>query len=102
MLSETETNVPTRWQSLACARWPWILVLLALALGYYGSYLRYGIGFRDEGQTVALGAQRLLNGEIPFKDVILNYNVLWFYPVVGLFKIFGVSYVLLRGYCLAL
>lgn len=87
---------------MAQARWPWIVALLALALAYYGSYVRYGIGFRDEGQTVALGAQRLLNGEVPFKDVILNYNVLWFYPVVGLFKLFGVSYVLLRGYCLAL
>jgi hypothetical protein len=84
------------------ARWPWIILLLALALAYYGSYVRYGIGFRDEGQTVALGAQRLLNGEVPFKDVVLNYNVLWFYPVVGLFKLFGVSYVLLRGYCFAL
>lgn len=83
-------------------RWPWIVLLVALALAYYGSYVRYGIGFRDEGQTVALGAQRLLNGEVPFKDVVLNYNVLWFYPVVGLFKLFGVSYVLLRGYCLAL
>ena len=90
------------WRRLARARWPWILLLLAVALGYYGSYVRYGLGFRDEGQTVALGAQRLLAGEVPFKDVILNYNVLWFYPVAGLFKIFGVNYVLLRGYCLAL
>jgi len=24
---------------------------------------------------------------------------MWFYPVVGLFKLFGVSFVLLRGYC---
>ncbi|MGB8170239.1 MAG: hypothetical protein WCF18_22245 [Chthoniobacteraceae bacterium] len=90
------------WRRLAQARWPWIVVLLAVALAYYGSYVRYGIGFRDEGQTVALGAQRLLDGEVPFRDVVLNYNVLWFYPVVGLFKLFGVSYVLLRGYCLAL
>ena len=44
---------------------------------------RYGIGFRDEGQTVAFLAQRLLNGETPLKDVVLSYNVLWFYPVVG-------------------
>jgi hypothetical protein len=90
------------WRRFAHARWPWIVVLLAVALAYYGSYVRYGIGFRDEGQTVALGAQRLLAGEVPFRDVVLNYNVLWFYPVVGLFKAFGVSYVLLRGYCLAL
>lgn len=84
------------------ARWPWILLLLVLAGFYYGSYVRHGIGFRDEGQTVALGAQRLLAGELPLKDVVLNYNVLWFYPVTGLFDLFGVNYVLLRGYCFAL
>ncbi|MEA3209727.1 MAG: hypothetical protein QOE70_2784 [Chthoniobacter sp.] len=90
------------WRRFAGARWPWMVALLALACGYYGSYVQYGIGFRDEGQTVALGAQRLLNGEVPLKQVVLSYNVLWFYPVVGLFKVFGVSYVLLRAWCLAL
>src|SRR5688572_19141676 len=80
----------------------WLIVLLAIALGYYASYYRYGIGFRDEGQTVAFGAQRLLNGERPFEDVFLGYNVLWFYPVVALYDLFGVSYVLLRGWCFAL
>lgn len=91
-----------RWRGLLHKRWPWIILLLAIAFSYYGSYVRYGIGFRDEGQTVAFGAQRLLNGELPLKQVVLNYNVLWFYPVVALFKLFGVSYVLLRGWCLAL
>ncbi|HYR59421.1 MAG TPA: hypothetical protein VEO95_12360, partial [Chthoniobacteraceae bacterium] len=90
------------WRRIAQSRWPWIIALLVLALAYYGSYVRYGIGFRDEGQTVAFDAKRLLDGEVPLKQVVLNYNVLWFYPVAGLFKIFGVSYVLLRGYCLAL
>ena len=90
------------FRRLAAARWPWIVLLLALAGTYYGSYVRYGIGFRDEGQTVALCAQRLLAGERPFTDVVLNYNVLWFYPVVGLYELFGVSYVLLRGWCFAL
>jgi hypothetical protein len=93
---------PTALRALAAKRWPWLVALVAIAACYYGSYVRYGIGFRDEGQTVALLAQRLLNGETPIKDVVLSYNVLWFYPVVALYKIFGVSYVLLRGYCLAL
>lgn len=96
------TPAPAGWRRLLAARWPWILALVIIALSYYGSYVRYGLGFRDEGQTVALLAQRLLQGETPLKDVVLSYNVLWFYPVVALFKIFGVSYVLLRGYCLAL
>ena len=80
----------------------YVLLLLLTAFGYYGSYLFYGINFRDEGQTVALIAQRLLQGERPFLDVELGYNVLWFYPVVGLYKLFGVSYVILRGWCFAL
>ncbi|HEV7869305.1 MAG TPA: hypothetical protein VGO90_16575 [Chthoniobacteraceae bacterium] len=90
------------FRRLVAARWPWILLLLVIAFAYYGSYVRHGIGFRDEGQTVAFGALRLLRGEVPMRDVVLNYNVLWFYPVVWLYELFGVSYVLLRGYCFAL
>ncbi len=78
------------------------LLLLGLALLYYGSYYRHDLRFRDEGGTVALGAQRLLNGERPIVDVTLNYNVLWFYPVVALFKMCGVNFVLMRAYFLAL
>ena len=78
------------------------LLILGLALLYYGSYYRHDLRFRDEGGTIALGAQRLLNGERPVVDVALNYNVLWFYPVVALFKMFGVNFVLMRAYFLAL
>ena len=78
------------------------LLILAIALLYYGSYYRHDLRFRDEGGTIALGAQRLLAGERPLVDVTLNYNVLWFYSVVGLFKMFGVNFVLMRAYFLAL
>lgn len=78
------------------------LLILGLALLYYGSYYRHDLRFRDEGGTIALGAQRLLNGERPIVDVVLNYNVLWFYPVVAMFKMFGVNFVLMRAYFLAL
>ncbi len=78
------------------------LALLLFALCYYGSYYRHGINFNDEGGTEVLLAQRLLEGERPFRDVVLGYNVLWFYPIVGLFKLFGVSFVVLRVYCFAL
>ncbi len=94
------------WQARAVrlrdSRLAWLFLLLVFALFYYGSYYRHGINFRDEGGTVALDAKRLLEGQRPFLDVSLGYNVLWFYPVVALFKIFGVSFVLLRAYCLAL
>ncbi len=74
-------------------------VLVLFAACYFGSYYRYGISFRDEGGTVAVLAKRLLEGQRPFLDVELGYNVMWFYPVVGLFKVFGVSFILLRAYC---
>ena len=84
------------------ARWLFTLLIPGLALLYYGSYVRHDLRFRDEGGTIALGAQRLLNGERPLVDVTLNYNVLWFYPVVALFKMCGVNFVLMRAYFLAL
>ncbi len=83
-------------------RWPWVLVLLVAALAYYGSYYRHGINFQDEGGTLALQTQRLLNGELPFKDIDLGYNVGWFYPLAALFKITGVHFVAMRAYFLAL
>lgn len=83
-------------------RWFFAALILGVALLYYGSYYRHDLRFRDEGGTVALGAQRLLNGERPIVDVTLNYNVVWFYPVVTLFKWFGVNFVLMRAYFLAL
>ena len=83
-------------------RWPWTLILVAVAFAYYGSYFRHGINFQDEGGTLTLQTQRLLNGELPFKDIDLGYNVGWFYPLVGLFKITGVHFVALRIFFLTL
>src|SRR5437016_5419855 len=86
-------------RALAQRRDAWLAVLLIVALCWFASYVRYSIGFKDEGGTVALIAKRMLAGERPFIDIVPGYNVMWFYPVVGLFKLFGVNFVLLRGYC---
>jgi hypothetical protein len=91
-----------RVADLAKLRGPWLAALVLFAVGYFGSYCRYGITFRDEGGSFPLLAKRLLEGQRPFLDVELKYNVLWFYPVVLLFKLGGVSFVLLRAYCFAL
>lgn len=76
----------------------WVLLLLLIAGAYFGSYYRHGINFRDEGGTVTLLGQRVANGEVPFRDVVLGYNVGWFFPIAGLFKIIGVNFVALRIY----
>jgi hypothetical protein len=92
-----------RLRLLARDRRAWLALLAVVAFAHYASYYRHGLNFRDEGGTVALVAQRMLAGERPFVDVSLGgYNVLWFWPVAGLFKIVGVSYVALRVYCFAL
>jgi hypothetical protein len=80
----------------------WVLLLLFVAVGYFGSYYQHGINFRDEGGTITLLAKRVHDGEVPFKDVVLGYNVGWFFPIAGLFKITGVSFVALRVYFFAL
>src|SRR4051812_14079877 len=94
--------MPTPTPPLLARRLPWLLLLIVIAIGYYATYLQYGINFHDDGATFALNAKRLLDGEVPFRDIELGYNVLWFYPAVGLFKLFGVNFVLLRAYCFAL
>ncbi len=75
---------------------------MAAALAYYGSYLRYWFNPHDEGGTVCLIAQRLMQGERPWADVALGYNVGWFYPLVALFKITGVNYLAARAFFFAL
>ncbi len=92
----------TKFPRLLGHRCLWLFALICVAIAYYGSYYRCGINFRDEGGTVALIAKRMLAGERPFIDVDPGYNLLWFYPVVGLFKLFGVNFVLLRAYCFVL
>lgn len=91
-----------RARQVAASPWPWLVLLIVIAAAYYGSYWRHSINFRDESGTVTFIAERLVAGERPFVDRVLGYNVLWFYPVAGLFKLFGTSYVLARAYFLAL
>lgn len=71
-------------------------MLLAFAFLYYGYYCRVWPGPGGEGGVDALVALRLLQGQRPIVDTFLGYNVLWFYPLVGLFKVFGPSYIAMR------
>lgn len=72
------------------------------AICYYGSYLQFWFNPHDEGGTAALTAMRLLAGEAPIRDVALGYNVGWFWPIVALFKVTGVNFLVMRAYFFAL
>ena len=78
------------------SRWwfPWLL--LGIAIAYYSAYALSGLDLGGEGGTTAVIAQRLLEGQRPFVDTALGYNVLWFYPLVWLFQIFGLNFTLVR------
>jgi hypothetical protein len=71
--------------------------LAFFAFVYYSLIYRYGLNLADEG-AVALISQRLLHGERPFLNVSLGYNVLWFYPISTLFRLFGTNLLLMRTY----
>jgi len=76
-------------------RWGWAL-LAAFALIYYAQFYRAGLNLGGEGGTNAVLALRLMEGQRPIVDTFLGYNLLWFYPIVALFKITGPDYTALR------
>ena len=89
--------------SIECFLRRWgILALLLFAVFYYGQYYRAGLYPAAEGGVEGMVALRLLEGQRPIADTFLGYNILWFYPVVALFKVFGPSYTALRIFFLFL
>jgi hypothetical protein len=86
-------------------KWPWLekflsqwgpLLLVVFALVYYGQYYRTGLNLAGEGGTNAVLAMRLLEGQRPIVDTFLGYNLMWFYPIVAIFEIFGPNYLAMR------
>jgi hypothetical protein len=89
------SNSGDKTKSNAARRWlPWLL--LGIALVYYAAYALSGLDLGGEGGTTAVIAQRLLEGQRPFVDTFLGYNLLWFYPLVCLFQIFGPNFTVVR------
>lgn len=78
------------------------ILLLLLAIFYYGSYFNNGLNLGGEGGTTAVYALRLMEGQRPIVDTFLGYNLLWFYPVVWLFRVVGPDYLALRFFFFAL
>lgn len=84
-------------------------VILMLALAFVGLLpgLRNILNFYDEG-LIVLGAERVLNGQVPYRDFWTMYGPGQLYVLAGLFRIFGVSIMVERVYdlvvraCLAL
>lgn len=64
-------------------------LLWIFAFVYYGLYHNAGLTLTGEAGSNALIAIRILEGWRPIKDMFVGYNLLWFYPLSGLFLITG-------------
>src|SRR5216683_3066496 len=72
------------------------LLVFLLSLGYLCAFVRYSSLEPDEG-ILLQGGQRILDGQIPYRDFFSFYTPGSFYFTALLFKIFGNSIVVARG-----
>ena len=70
------------------------VALAVISAAYYGLYLTSGYNTADDG-NYAQTAYELLLGRSP-KDMALSYGLLWFQAGEGLFRLFGVHFILVR------
>lgn len=66
------------------------LILILLALLYYLFFVNKGLILSDEGYYVHY-AQRIADGQIAYKDFLLQYTPGYFYLLALLYKIFGLQ-----------
>src|SRR6266567_638527 len=71
------------------------LLVFVFSLTYLCAFLRYSSLEPDEG-ILLQGAQRVLDGQVPYRDFFSFYTPGSFYLVAGLFKIFGDSFMVAR------
>ncbi len=66
------------------------LILLVVSLAYLAIGMNQDISIYDEGVSVQ-GAERVLSGDVPYKDFWTLYSPGYFYILAGLFRLFGSS-----------
>lgn len=73
------------------------LLVLVLSLFYLFTSIRIGYNIYDEG-IVVYGANRVLDGDIPYRDFWTMYAPGQFYMVALLYKLFGIGLFVVRVY----
>src|SRR2546430_8083144 len=71
------------------------LLIFLVSLFYLSLFRRYSVIDPDEG-VVLQGAERILRGEVPYRDFFMFYTPGSMYIVAALFKIFGDSLIVAR------
>lgn len=87
-----------RTTQLVTGNWPAILVL-SLVLTYLFAGHNKGLTPCDEGLAV-YGADRVLHGDMPYRDFLVLYGPASFYAMAWLFKAFGISLVVEKAWLL--
>src|ERR1700741_5207936 len=72
---------------------PFLVFLISLV--YLCAFLRYSSLEPDEG-ILLQGGQRILDGQVPYRDFFSFYTPGAFYLIAALFKVFGDSFVAAR------
>ncbi len=94
MFRNRENHKVEAWKALPSAaeaflqRWGFAL-LVVFGLLYYGAYYNCDLPLTGEAGSNALIAQRIREGWLPIKGMFVGYNLMWFYPLAGIFEITG-------------
>jgi hypothetical protein len=67
-----------------------VAVWLVLAIAYFGAVLLLQPGIYDEGLIVC-GAERVMHGQVPYRDFFTGYPPAQFYTVAAIFRAFGTT-----------
>ena len=79
-----------------------LLAIGAFAVVYYFCYYNANLTLTGEAGSNVLIAQRILEGWRPIKDMFIGYNLMWFYPLSGIFEFTGPHLLASRIYFMVL
>ncbi|MBI5675446.1 MAG: glycosyltransferase family 39 protein [Nitrospirae bacterium] len=74
-----------------------IIILFIIATAYYLPIIKAPLSPYDEG-VILVGSERVLKGQVPYKDFFTPYAPGQFYTLAAVFKVFGISVLVERIY----
>src|SRR6266481_4944557 len=96
-LNEALDRAARKFESLAAFK-KFAGSVLILLLVYMICSSTRGLSVYDEG-LICYGAERVLGGDLPYRDFWTAYGPGQYYLLAGVFKVFGTSLLVARMYC---